>query len=531
MLEHILTKYRGIIVTIFLLPASVVLRIYLKIKHAIVLMLHSAPKKHEIKVKRIQRQLKEWRDSGAQEKLCTNRSPWKSMSELVPSYKKSYRNINIDMHSILAIDLARHVVRVEPMVNMGQLTASLNPRGWTLAIVPELDDLTVGGLIMGFGVESSSHRYGLFQYICESFDIITPDGQLRHCSEQENQDLFYSIPWSHGTLGFLVAAELRIIPAGKYVELQYEPVHSRTVLLEKFESASRIENDVVFVEALTFSKDEAVLMTGRLVDKPSGTGSVNHIGRWYKPWFYTHVRSFLKRGRGIEYIPLRQYYHRHTRSYFWEMREIIPFGNKAWFRWMLGWAMPPHIQLLKKLQTGTIQQLREKRHVVQDMLIPMTHLENALEYIEDRYQLHPLWLCPMKVYGNPAGQGFIHPFRDKSGQSDDLFVDIGLYGTPLRKGFDGNSELRALEEFVIDHSGYQALYAKTLMTEEQFRQMFDHSHYDRLREKLPFVKQAFNDVYAKVARGRVAPHELKNAVKMDQRDTTDENIREEQLTM
>jgi len=35
-------------------------------------------------------------------------------------------------------------VRVEPLVTMGQLTATLDPLGWTLPIVPELDDLTVG---------------------------------------------------------------------------------------------------------------------------------------------------------------------------------------------------------------------------------------------------------------------------------------------------------------------------------------------------------------------------------------------------
>jgi hypothetical protein len=28
---------------------------------------------------------------------------------------------------------------------------------------PELDDLTVGGLVMGTGIETSSHNYGLFQ--------------------------------------------------------------------------------------------------------------------------------------------------------------------------------------------------------------------------------------------------------------------------------------------------------------------------------------------------------------------------------
>ena len=34
---------------------------------------------------------------------------------------------------------------------MGQVTKLLLPLGWTLPIVPELDDLTVGGLVMGTG--------------------------------------------------------------------------------------------------------------------------------------------------------------------------------------------------------------------------------------------------------------------------------------------------------------------------------------------------------------------------------------------
>jgi delta24-sterol reductase len=35
-------------------------------------------------------------------------------------------------------------VRVEPLVSMGQLSATLNPLGWTIPILPEMDDLTVG---------------------------------------------------------------------------------------------------------------------------------------------------------------------------------------------------------------------------------------------------------------------------------------------------------------------------------------------------------------------------------------------------
>lgn len=48
---------------------------------------------------------------------------------------------------------------------------------------------------------------------------------------------------------------------------------------------------------------------------------LNSIGNYYKPWFFKHVENYLKTNReGLEYIPLRHYYHRHTRSIFWELQ-------------------------------------------------------------------------------------------------------------------------------------------------------------------------------------------------------------------
>ena len=47
---------------------------------------------------------------------------------------------------------------------------------------------------------------------------------------------------------------------------------------------------------------------------------INAIGHYYKPWFYRHVEGFLKKGPGVEYIPLRHYYQRHMRSIFWQLQ-------------------------------------------------------------------------------------------------------------------------------------------------------------------------------------------------------------------
>lgn len=509
--EYILTHHRGLFATLVLLPISYFYSTFVYIRNHLLFRLRSAPDRHEQRVQAVIRQIEDWRKAGANQQLCTARSGWQAMSEMVPKYKLSRRNIRIGLYDILGIDETRRTVRVEPLVSMGQVSRSLIPRGWILPVVPELDDLTVGGLIMGFGVETSSHKYGLFQYICESFDIVTAEGKLLHCSAEENPELFYLIPWSHGTLGFLVAAELKIIPARKYVRVQYQPLHTLDELCARFDSECRNVEQNEFVEALMYSRDTGVVMTGVLTDEPGTDGSINPIGRWYQPWFYKHVEGFLRDHHPtVEYIPLRDYLHRHTRSYFWALEEIISFGNHPLFRWLLGWALPPRIELLKYTETETTRRLRERHHVVQDMLMPMQKLKLSLEYFADHFDLYPLWLSPMAIFDNPRHLGLIHPYRSPGGTIDELYVDIGAYGTPRKTSFDGRTALPLLEQFVIEHHGYQALYAKTLLSAENFRRMFDHSDYDRLRDTLPYCRQAFGEIYDKVSsRGRISPVEMR----------------------
>jgi delta24-sterol reductase len=81
------------------------------------------------------------------------------------------------------------------------------------------------------------------------------------------------VPWSHGTLGFLVSAEIRIIPAKKFVRLQYQPCYSLQEICSTFKNVSlrgfgggKDEEPSMFVEGLMYSKDTAVIMTGTLTD-------------------------------------------------------------------------------------------------------------------------------------------------------------------------------------------------------------------------------------------------------------------------
>ncbi|GJQ68037.1 hypothetical protein Trydic_g10670 [Trypoxylus dichotomus] len=456
--------------------------------HLYVFTLSSAPKQHNKKVKHVQEQVQRWTKDGKKGKMCTARPGWQTISFRRPLYKNTSYKIKVNLVDVLEIDTDKKIIRVEPLVTMGQLTKTINPLGWTIPVLPELDDLTVGGLVMGTGIESSSHKYGLFQHTCVSYELVLSDGSLVTCSKTENPDLYYSIPWSYGTLGILTAVEIQLIPAKKFIKLNYMPLKNEQIKDEFVKASYDKKNE--FVEVLMYGKNKAVLMTGNMTDDVE-EDKLNAIGKWYKPWFFKHVESILNANRNeIEYIPLRDYYHRHTRSIFWELQDIIPFGNNIIFRLLLGWIVPPKVSLLKLTQGEAIKKLYENSHVIQDMLVPIVKLKESVELFEKEFNVYPLWLCPFLLPNNP---GMLHP----SNKKEEMYVDIGVYGVPKTDNFHPRNSTRNVEKFVKDVKGYQMLYADTYMTRDEFRAMFDHTLYDKLRGKLN-CKQAFPEVYDKI---------------------------------
>ncbi|WAR23698.1 DHC24-like protein [Mya arenaria] len=447
-MEYIIMHYRWIFVCLFLLPLSVMYDFFMYVRAWLMFKLNSAPKMHDAKVKNVQEQVNAWRQDGMKTRMCTARPGWVNISFRRGLYKNTMRNIEVNLIDILEVDTKRQVVRVEPLATMGQVSAMLHPLGWTLPVLPELDDLTVGGLIMGVGIETSSHKVGLFQHCCISYELVLADGSVVKCSKDENPDLFYAVPWSYGTLGFLVSAEIQIVPSKKFVRMEYFPALSRK--------------------------------------------QINSIGYFWKPWFFKHVEQFLRKGSGVEYIPLRHYYHRHSRSIFWELQDIIPFGNNPIFRYLLGWTVPPKVSLLKLTQGETTKKLYEKHQVIQDMLIPLGKLNEALDVFHSELHLYPLWLCPFMLYNQP---GLIHP----EGNRDEMYVDIGAYGAPTAPGFEAIPATKKLEAYVMKVKGFQMLYADTYLSESNFRKMFDHKLYDKMRKDLE-CKNAFPEIYGKVNR-------------------------------
>ena len=78
-------------------------------------------------------------------KMCTARPSWMSITPTPLNYKNRMYQVDVTrLDNILDIDTVKRIVKVEPSVEIGYLNRALVAEGFTLPIVPELDQLTVG---------------------------------------------------------------------------------------------------------------------------------------------------------------------------------------------------------------------------------------------------------------------------------------------------------------------------------------------------------------------------------------------------
>ncbi|TRY79718.1 hypothetical protein TCAL_01985 [Tigriopus californicus] len=479
------------VLAVWLLPISFIYDLIWYVRSKYVFWAGSAPKKHDERVKYVQKQVRDWQTLGKGRKMCTARPQWMSISQQKINYKSTSYQVEVNLMDILNIDTDKMVVTCEPMVSIGRLIDLLIPLGYTVPIVPEIGDLTVGGLVMGGGIESTSHKYGLWQHICPRYEIVVADGTLMECSKDKNSDLYYVIPWSYGTFGFLTALDIQIIPYKSYIRLEYQPTYTMEESMKVFDHETRKESGNDSVEGIMYSRDKGVIMTGVFTDECE-KDKYNPIGRWYKPWFFTEVVKVLDEGKKVEYIPTKDFYFRHNKPFFWLTDVWVPFGNHPIFRYLFGYLLPYNYGLLKLINERVMPTQLTENFVVQDFGIPAKYFKTAIDFFDDIVGIYPLWLCPARALDT----GPIHSLKDE----DEIHIDIGIYGHCKKPKYDKVETLRAMEKFARDYNGYQGLYAETLMTYEEFKEMFDGTTYFKVRNSLPLTEEAFPEVYHKVSK-------------------------------
>jgi len=296
---------------------------------------------------------------------------------------------------------------------------------------------------------------------------------------------------------------LKIIEYKPYIRLTYRPCYSldeTTDILDR-ETNKETENDSV--EGIAYSKDTAVIMTGKFVTKKEVENQkMNRMGLWYKPWFYQHVRTVLDRGEGeyVEYVPTIHFHQRHNKPTFWLSHVWLPWADGPIARLLTGWLLPMNHQLLQLVKETFIGGDFADNCILQDFILPIHHVKAGIELNHTATGIYPLWMVPARLYFPNIPKALL----PKDG--DVMFVDLGVYGFSQIQNFDGRDKtLRKFEKFTLENNGFQALYAETLMSYDEFCTMFPRHIYDQTRNRLPLCKEAFPEIYQKVSRqGREA---------------------------
>ena len=464
---------------------------------------------HEASVAGVVAQIRKWNEAGRPGRLRTARPTWASMSTKLGSgkgadtHKIEVRHLN----RILVIDEENLTVTCEPSVTMGELTHALMPRGLALQTHVEMESITIGGVACGFGIETNSHRYGFFQESALAYELVDSKGEVHNITAESDPELFYAMPWSCGTTGFLLSLTVKLVRTKPYVRIRYEPTHSPEELTARMtELAMSGDAAPDFLEATLYTRDDGVIQCGWYEDAPTtreGKRAVNRINDFWKPFYFRWVETFLTKGTAEELVPLKHFLHRFSRSIFWEIEDMIPFSNHPIYRCLWGWLGAPEVGLLKLFQGPVIRKAAAYAHVVQESIIPIDRLSEGVAKFDEWYGVYPLLVFPVRIVDRGEHSGMIHPDPKDcaKGKNWGMWVDIGAYGVPenIKRGvpWDCKASIRAMEHWTRDNNGWNAVYTDIFCTHKEFRDMFDHTLIDRSRERLGSA-DAFPEPYAKV---------------------------------
>ncbi len=126
----------------------------------------------------------------------------------------------------LQIDLSRfRGVRVDPVartarVDGGSLLGQLDHESMAHGLVTTAGTVShtgVGGLTLGGGFGRLGRRFGMTIDSLLEMDVVTPDGQLRRASAEENPDLFWALRGGGGNFGVVTSFLFQLHPMQRQV--------------------------------------------------------------------------------------------------------------------------------------------------------------------------------------------------------------------------------------------------------------------------------------------------------------------------
>jgi FAD/FMN-containing dehydrogenase len=402
------------------------------------------------------------------------------------------------LNRVLRVDPEKRTALVEPNVPMDRLVEATLPHGLVPPVVMEFPGITVAGGLQGGAGESSSFKWGTFNRTLNWYDMMLADGEVVRASRRKHADLFWGSAGSYGSLGVVTLAEVKLIPARRFVELTYTPVGSFAEAVETIKQLTKQQPD--FVDGILFSATSGVIMSGKLAD---GSSAPTHtFSRARDEWFYLHAQKIARRAAPhTEAIPLQEYLFRYDRGAFWTGKDgfarlKMPFNRVT--RWLLDPLLHTR-KMYDALQASGVSQ----EFIIQDLAMPAEQTVPFLQFVDKTFGIYPLWLCPLLPDADS-------PLLSSALRTD-MIINVGVWGHISRSYDEVVHANKKLEAKVRQLGGKKWLYAYAYYSEKQFWELYDKPAYDALRKK--YHAATLPSVYEKTHNKKRYPISAKRGIR------------------
>ena len=112
----------------------------------------------------------------------------------------------------IAVDVEERTAVVGAGVKWGELMRELDDTG-LIALCGSNPDPSVVGLLLGGGVSWFTRAHGFTANSVLSVDLVNPEGELVHVTQESDPELFWALRGGGGDFGIVVRVEIRLFPA------------------------------------------------------------------------------------------------------------------------------------------------------------------------------------------------------------------------------------------------------------------------------------------------------------------------------
>lgn len=383
--------------------------------------------------------------------------------------KAAAREVNLSaFNRPIKVDTKARTLMVQGLATFEDIVDFTLPHGLTPVITPELKRITIGGAIVGIGIETNSFRHGFVHDSLLEAEVLLPDGRVVTCTaDNENADLFAGLANSYGTLGYILSAKIKLHRVKSYVRLTTSThTTTKSLLTAMHKAAKNPKTD--YVESLIFDKSELYLTVGTLTDNADSPTSI-----YGQTIFYRQISK-----PGTIYLPVKEYLFRYDPEWFWALPETFDYRifraiaprfirNSGFYTRYIAWqeklgqqAQPPHLEKL-----------------IQDWEVPWKQGQKLLDFALDNLSLDgkPLLAAPtMTLHKNT-----LYPMPPKQ-----LYLNLGSYSFVKRRPNDPPYHYtKLMDEFCFAHDGIKMLYSATFLSEKDFSKHYNGAAYKKLKAK------------------------------------------------